>query len=171
MKPLLLLTLILGHRLIADTLRVDAPQNHQSLSSECIVSLQNTDCLYSARDYLNKDPLFPMKVHLTLTILQILEINDDIGTVYFSSVFKFIWEDTRITNKNISQSSGYGFTLRNWQKRVWYPYLYIKDLKDFKVYEIAMQPSVGKYSALVPISDVSSIFCRELKVNGPFCTW
>ena len=85
-----------------------------------------------------------MEVHLTLKILQISEVNDDIGTVYFSAIFDFEWEDTRITNKNENESSDYGFTLRNWQDRVWYPYIYIKDLKDFEVYQIARQPSVGE---------------------------
>ena len=79
-----------------------------------------------------------------MKILQISEVNDDIGTVYFSAIFYFEWKDTRITNKNASESSGYRFTLRNWQDQVWYPYIYIKDLKDFEVYQIARQPSVGK---------------------------
>ena len=145
MRPLLLPTLILGNYLVPDTLGVVTPQNHQSLSNECIVSLQNKECLYSATDGLYEDPeVSPMKVDLTMQILQISEVNDDIGTVYFTAVFMFEWEETRITVKNASESSDYGFTwitLRNWQERVWYPIIYIKNLKDFEVYKIARQPS------------------------------
>ena len=142
MRPLLLPTLILGNYLVPDTLEVVTPQNHQSISNECIVSLQNTDCLYSSTDGLNDNPLSPMDVDLEMQILRFW-VNDDIGTVYFSAVFIFEWEETRITVKNASESSDYPFTLENWQEQVWYPQIYIKNLKDFQVYKIARQPSIN----------------------------
>ena len=103
------------------------------------------------RDNAKEDPITPIEVQLTMKILQISEVNDNLGTVYFSAIFYFEWKDTRITNKNASESSasGYGFTLKNWEDRVWYPYIYIKDLKDFEVYQIARQPSVGKLNNIV----------------------
>ena len=107
----------------------------------------NGICLSENYD-INKIPSKPINIDVTISIVQINEINDLKATVDVIAWMTYEWEDIHVVSRNGTTSMDGGFIsglLDNiWFKKLWTPTIYYYRLKEISLTETSKRSSVGE---------------------------
>ena len=107
----------------------------------------NGICLSENYD-INKIPSKPINIDVTISIVQINEIDDLKSTVDIIAWMTYEWEDIHVVSRNCATSmdGGYisGLLDNSWFKKLWAPTIYYYKLKEISLTETSKIYSVGE---------------------------
>ena len=107
----------------------------------------NGICLSENYD-INKIPSKPINIDVTISIVQINEIDDLKSTVDVIAWMTYEWKDIHVVSRNgtTSMDGGYisGFLDNSWFKKLWTPTIYYYRLKEISLTETSKRSSVGE---------------------------
>ena len=110
----------------------------------------NGICLSENYD-INKIPSKPINIDVTISIVQINEIDDLKSTVDIIAWMTYEWEDIHVVSRNVTTSMDRGYISglldNSWLRKLWIPNIYYYRLKGISLTE-SLGSSVGEFFVL-----------------------